>query len=129
LQKGATLEADLHPDMPMAFVDPDALKEVITSILTNAAEAINLDGCVSITSCWCKQFVVLSIQDNGVGMDVETMDKMFDPFFTTKAEVGRGFGASIARAYVKAWGGKIVVESAPDIGTKVMISVPVKSDS
>ena len=69
--------------------------------------------------------VLISIADNGCGMDENTMKRMFEPFFTTKP-VGQGTGMGMAMAYgtVKSHHGVIGVDSAQDRGTEICIVLP-----
>ena len=69
--------------------------------------------------------VLISIADNGCGMDENTMKRMFEPFFTTKP-VGQGTGMGMAMAYgtVKSHHGVIGVDSVQDRGTEICIVLP-----
>jgi signal transduction histidine kinase len=69
--------------------------------------------------------VLLTITDNGCGMDENTMNRLFEPFFTTKP-VGQGTGMGLAMAYgtVQSHGGAIGISSQPGIGTKIYIVLP-----
>jgi len=62
--------------------------------------------------------VVLSIKDNGPGMDVDTVEKKFVPFFTTK-ESGSGIGLSLSRQIIRIHNGNITCDSTPGKGTTV----------
>ncbi len=74
-------------------------------------------------------FMKITIEDNGPGIDAETIDKIFDPFFTTK-EVGEGTGLGLSISYgiVKDHGGSISVESIVGEGSSFLISLPLKFD-
>ena len=70
--------------------------------------------------------VVIEVEDNGVGMDETTRQRLFEPFFTTKdADRGTGLGLSIIYAIVRNHDGEITVESEPGMGTMFRVMLPV----
>ncbi|PIT98673.1 MAG: hypothetical protein COT74_13300 [Bdellovibrionales bacterium CG10_big_fil_rev_8_21_14_0_10_45_34] len=69
-----------------------------------------------------QDFIVISIQDNGPGIDSYLLHKIFDPFFTTRRDkCGTGLGLSIAKRFIESWNGKIQVESKKGQGTTFTI--------
>ena len=68
-------------------------------------------------------YVCLHVEDDGKGMDSETLEKVYDPFFTTHF-VGRGLGMSAAYGIVTNHGGFISISSTLDVGTSVRIYLP-----
>jgi two-component system, cell cycle sensor histidine kinase and response regulator CckA len=68
-------------------------------------------------------YVQLTVEDNGVGMDAETLARIFDPFFSTKF-TGRGLGLAAVLGIVRGHGGGLKVSSAPNIGTTFEIVLP-----
>jgi len=66
------------------------------------------------------------VEDNGLGMDRETKDKMFTLFFTSKGSQGTGLGLFIANQVIRQHGGIIEVESEPQKGSKFYIYLPKK---
>lgn len=68
--------------------------------------------------------VVIEVEDNGVGMDEQTLREAFDPLFTTRAR-GTGLGLAIVRKIVEEHGGSVSLESEPNLGTKVTAILPV----
>jgi signal transduction histidine kinase len=70
------------------------------------------------------QEVQFLVADNGIGMDQETREKAFTLFFSSKGSEGTGLGLFIAQKIAKAHGGQIAVDSAPDIGTRFLVTLP-----
>jgi len=105
----------------------DELKQVVLNILLNASEACADEGTIWLrTSRDPEGRAVLSVADDGVGIDPSDIGSIFDPFFTTKlATQGNGLGLSICYAIVKRAGGDIRVSSTPGKGTKVEVSLRV----
>ncbi len=110
---------------------PGLLRQVIMNILINAAHAIRERnsqslGKIVIQSKKTVNGICIVIQDDGVGLDMETKEHMFEPFFTTKrAGEGTGLGLSISRGIIEEqYGGKLLCESEPGVGTTFIIEVP-----
>jgi signal transduction histidine kinase len=70
------------------------------------------------------KWVLISVSDNGVGMDPKTREQALKPFFTTKGDNGTGLGLSIVEQIVSRTGGCIRIESEHGHGTTVRIAVP-----
>jgi CheY-like chemotaxis protein len=72
-------------------------------------------------------YVRISIQDRGIGISEENLDKLFDPYFSTKpmgTQKGMGLGLATAHAIIKKHGGDITIQSTPDMGTTVSMYLP-----
>jgi signal transduction histidine kinase len=67
--------------------------------------------------------VLLVVADSGTGIRPAALAQVFDPFFTTK-EAGTGLGLSIVRKIVDQHGGEVRIESEPDAGTRVIVTLP-----
>lgn len=111
------------------------INQVFMNILSNAAQAIDGQGNIWITTTPLKEFkgskdkrgfVQISIQDSGKGMNADTLDKIFDPFFTTKGVgQGTGLGLSISYGIVQNHGGEIQARSQSGVGTEFVVILPV----
>ena len=142
LSKRTTLEYALHQGPTFVQGDENQLLQVIMNLVTNAADAVgDKDGRIVVASelvqCDAEmlerlapdaelppgQYVRLSVQDNGCGMDADVVARMFDPFFTTKF-TGHGLGLAAVRGIVQRHGGAIRIESAKGEGTTVSVLLP-----
>jgi signal transduction histidine kinase len=104
------------------------LNQVWMNLLVNAAQAVNGNGEVLITTSLNDAEVQVSISDNGCGIATEHLQKIFDPFFTTKpVGEGTGLGLSIIYGIIERHGGSINVESTIGKGTDFHITIPVEA--
>ena len=121
-------------------MDPAQINQILANLCVNARDSITGVGRISIETCsktfdaaFCAghtgfvpgEYILLTVSDNGYGMDKETLSKVFEPFFTTK-EVGQGSGLGLAMVYgiVKQNDGFIDVYSEPGQGTCFNIYLP-----
>ena len=119
-----SLELGASDVLPRVSGDAEHLRRAITSLLINAAEALDgTDGSVKLSTTAREGCVVITVKDKGPGMDPEVLEHVFDPFFSTKF-LGRGLGLSAARGIVKEHGGEMLVESEPGRGTTVSVFLP-----
>jgi len=125
----------------MIAADVTQLRQVIMNLITNASDAIESQGSISIVTgaieCTsdCLQsfsvgedlepgmYVFLEVTDDGAGMDEETQGRIFDPFFTTKFS-GRGLGLAAVLGIVRGHRGGVKVTSAQGQGTTITIFFP-----
>ena len=119
-----SVQKDLRTLPPMT-IDQEQMKQVILNLLMNAMQAmpkggrLKLGGQVSEDDQWVQLFV----QDSGIGIPPEDINKLFDPFFSAR-EGGIGLGLSIAHRIIDQHHGRIEVESTPGKGTFFMIWLP-----
>jgi two-component system NtrC family sensor kinase len=124
------INTQFQEDLPMIVIDASQIERVIMNMIINAAEAMDGDGelILSTRSGPYSQHVELEFKDTGQGISPENLEKIFDPFFTTK-DVGHGTGLGLAISYgiVKAHKGSISVESEVGMGTTFIVRLPVKT--
>jgi signal transduction histidine kinase len=108
------------------------ISQLFINIIQNAHDACNSHEsagyvpAITVEAVVEKEQVTITIEDNGIGIPSEAMDKIFDPFFTTKpVGKGMGLGLSICAAITKSHGGHLNVRSVAGKGTKVIVSLPV----
>jgi putative PEP-CTERM system histidine kinase len=106
--------------------DPEQLATVFGHIIQNAQEACAENGTVEVVlESRDDGKAVISIRDNGVGMDEAFIrERLFQPFETTKGLTGMGVGAFESREYIRSLGGDIEVTSAPGVGSLFRITLP-----
>lgn len=100
-----------------------SLVGALTNLLENALQAIETGGRIDLDARRDGLLAMISVRDNGRGMNAETAARLFDPFFTTRAE-GTGLGLSIARGVARAHGGGIDVVSSPGAGAEFILTLP-----
>jgi two-component system, NtrC family, nitrogen regulation sensor histidine kinase NtrY len=112
--------ASVVPDDLTLMADDKLLAQVFINMIKNSTEAFgNLRGGEEISLNGAKNpdgRTVLTVNDNGPGMDIDTLEKIFVPFFTTK-ESGSGIGLSLSRQIIRLHNGNITCDSAPGEGT------------
>jgi signal transduction histidine kinase len=107
------------------MAEPDRLTSVLGHIVQNAQDATPPDGRVQIELRRSNDQAIVSIRDNGTGMDEEFVrNRLFRPFDSTKGLTGMGIGAYECREFVRAIGGQVEVESAVGRGTTFVIILP-----
>lgn len=105
--------------------DPDNLTMVFVHIIKNAQEATNKNGFVDVTLSREGDNAVIVVEDNGEGMDVSFMrERLFKPFVTTKSGKGMGIGVFQTNEIINSLGGKMTVESTPEVGSTFTLSIP-----
>jgi signal transduction histidine kinase len=114
--------------IPQVLCFPGKLNQVFLNILQNANQAIETTGIIKISTSMDKNWVYISIKDNGKGMSEEVAQRVFDPFFTTK-EIGKGtgLGLSISFGIIKEHNGDIEIKSKPGEGSEFIIKIPYKN--
>ncbi len=132
------LKTELLNDKNRLMIDEKLFRQVITNIVKNAfeaikmkfpicsqenAESLDMPGLVVVKSNVIKDNFVISISDNGIGMDSETLSHIFEPYYTTKAN-GTGLGMTMSYKIIKEFGGDIQVESEKGKGSVFLISIP-----
>lgn len=120
------IHKNFEPDLPMVPVDIQKIKHVFMNIILNAADAMEHQGNLSLSTRLdaSKKQVVVIIKDTGPGIPEDVLLKIFDPFFTTKDQgKGTGLGLSLAYRIVQDHGGKLSAESKVGEGAEFIIEL------
>ena len=131
LQKSFDQKIEIQSDLPAHLPimgDATSLSQALMNLCTNARDAMPDGGKLMIRGIREGNRIVVTVTDNGEGMDREAAEKCFDPFFTTKP-IGKGTGLGLSTSYgiIKSHEGLISVDSQPDRGTTFKIYIPAAS--
>jgi len=107
----------------LAEVDPAWMEQAFTNVVTNACQAMEPGGSLKVATRRDNGKIQVEFTDDGCGMAGETLEHAFDPFFTTKAR-GTGLGLPIVRTIVEAHRGAVDLESSPEEGTSLIVTLP-----
>jgi hypothetical protein len=140
LPAAISLELCLEEAPPRILADATSVHQVLMNLVTNSSHAMPAGGTVEIAARGFYvrdsvsrahpelregHYALVSVRDDGVGMDGETRARAFEPFFTTKAPGhGSGLGLAMVHAIVRDHGGATWLESAPGEGTTVNVLLP-----
>jgi len=105
-------------------VDADKLRQVLINLMNNAVQAMPDGGQMSLVSAQRNGDVFISVQDTGIGIEAQDLERVFEPLFTTKAK-GIGLGLALVKLLVEAHQGEIDVASERGKGTVFTVRLPV----
>jgi signal transduction histidine kinase len=107
------------------LTDPFQLRQVFLNLVTNAIQAVQGGGQVSLRLGGDDREVSFAVEDNGPGIPAENIERVFEPFFTTKAEgQGTGLGLAVSRGIVERLGGRIEIDNRPGEGCTFRVVLP-----
>jgi signal transduction histidine kinase len=119
-----SLTCDCSTSLPRLEFDENLLKQVLLNLIKNAMNAMEQGGRLSLHARPDGNQVLISVQDTGIGMDDETLQKIFEPYYTNKA-TGTGLGLTVVYKIMKEHRGDISVESRLGEGTTFTLSFPI----
>lgn len=131
-----SIKKNYAQNLPYIMADPNQLQQVFLNLLINAQQAVSErknEGEISLETSLIndsqgenKQFVLVTISDNGKGIQKNILAKIFDPFFTTKpVNKGTGLGLSVSHGIIKEHNGNIYAENNEGEGARFYIELPV----
>jgi signal transduction histidine kinase len=121
------LRTDLKEGLPAVVGDRVQLQQVVLNLVMNAVESTSAAAEspkeVLVTSRNEASEVIVAIEDSGVGIASENLDRLFNPFFTTKPH-GMGMGLAISRSTIESHGGRLWAASNPGRGATFQFALP-----
>jgi signal transduction histidine kinase len=131
--RGIETTLELPANLPPVAHDADQMQQVLINLIKNAAEASERGGRIVVNAAMAPArrpdgsgpAIVVSVTDQGCGIDADTQKTLFEPFFTTKTG-GTGLGLYITHDIVKRHGGGLTVSSLPGQGATFMVELPLE---
>ena len=127
----------LEDNLPRIQFDKEKVRRVVVNLMDNAFQAITerkrvakddiFEPNIEVTMQAIDQDIMIRVKDNGIGMDPETMDRAFEPLFTTRAR-GTGLGLANVKKIIEEHNGTIWLESKPNKGTAVIITIRAQTE-
>lgn len=114
--------------LPLISADVDQIKQVFIGIINNAADSMSTGGRLEIVAAKKGSFVEVAFTDTGPGMAKEQLSQVFQPLYSTKSDKGTGIGLALAQSIIRQHRGSISVDSYPEYGTTVIVTLPAVSD-
>ena len=117
------------PDIPSVAIDKDAFSRCLNNLLDNAIKFSPKSKSVDIYLQKKSGFIIISVEDQGIGIPKEDLDRIFDRFFQSRSsnqlsEKGTGLGLALVKHTIEAHGGRITVKSSPGQGSIFTIFLP-----
>lgn len=143
MSRSVKVVMNLEKDIPVIKADATQLQMVFSAVMSNASEAIEKSGSIQValqkkdvddkyamqhSGLKVGQYVLLTVEDDGKGLDREARERIFEPFFSTKLQ-GRGLGMAASYGIIINHGGWIEIDSEPGKGAVVSIYLPVSTDT
>jgi PAS domain S-box-containing protein len=130
-QKNINVEKSYPPDPIMLNGDENLIQQLLINLILNAIQAIKHDEGliiirVNLSGADDNRKIILKVEDDGIGIPDEDIQKIFDPFFTSRKENGFGLGLFISRIIVEKHAGNLIAQSRKGKGTVMTVEFPVE---
>jgi nitrogen fixation/metabolism regulation signal transduction histidine kinase len=127
---GITITTSLLKGLPKIKVDVNMIRQVLINLIQNAQDAMinnTKKPSIKINTNKYKNYLTLSIEDNGPGFSADILKKAFEPYVTTKSH-GTGLGLAIVKKIIEEHEGTIVVENIKSGGANINIQLPISKN-
>ena len=118
---GFELEVGAFPEKPL--LDPKLMRQVLVNLVKNAGEAISGNGIVKVSAHSEGDMLLITVEDNGCGIEPERIHSVFEPYNTSKPQ-GTGLGLTIVYRIVREHGGSVHLDSRSGEGTRFVLKLP-----
>lgn len=130
-EANVTIERKYAKSMPLVSIDKMKIQQALLNVILNALQASAKGDSITLHTAHVDvspAYVVVEVEDRGVGISEEDVQFVFDPFFTTKRS-GTGLGLSIVRSILVTHNGSVDIKSKKGKGTKITFKIPVSGKS
>ena len=125
LQEGRVIRVEIDlAKVPPILGNAAEIREVLTSLIFNAVDAMPKGGTITLRSSFEKNRAIIEVADTGTGMTEEVRDRCLEPFFSTKGDKGTGLGLSAALGIIKRHEATVEITSTLGVGTRFRVSIP-----
>jgi signal transduction histidine kinase len=107
-----------------AMFDRDRMLRVCKNLVENARKAMGRRGVLTIWYSAGEESFTIGVRDSGTGMSEDVLEHIFEPFYSSAEQGGTGLGMAIVKSIVETHGGHIDIESEPQQGTEVTVTLP-----
>jgi len=133
-EAGLELAVEVAAGLPDVVADKRALKQILINLLSNAIKFTDRGGRVRVGAAADGATIVLTVEDNGIGIGEEDLPRIGKPFFQARASYdrrhdGTGLGLSIVKGLVALHGGEIAIRSRVGEGTRITVRIPVDCEA
>lgn len=132
LSEGKHLLYDDPEDMPIIYGDKNRLKQVFINVIDNALKYTPEGGMIGVQvyQDYKEHTIKVVVADNGCGIDPEDLPKVKDKFYKANQKInGSGIGLAVADEIIKMHKGTLEIESSPEVGTTVTITIPIFNEA
>lgn len=131
---GIVIEQRVARDLPLLHADPLRLRQILINLLTNAVKFTPDGGRVTIEAAAVARSVRITVADTGIGMTAQEIALALEPFrqarkLSRRPREGSGLGLPLAKALVESHGGMLMIDSEPEIGTRITILLPTGAET
>jgi two-component system NtrC family sensor kinase len=114
----------------VVLASPNQLKQVVLNLIANARQAMPLGGTVHVDVSRLGANALVTVADDGPGIDPPLLSRIFEPFFTTKRDVGgTGLGLSVSLGIAESHGGTLIASSEPGVGARFTLRLPIATEA
>jgi PAS domain S-box-containing protein len=114
----------------LVLASQNQLKQIVLNLIANARQAMPLGGTVHVEVSRLGTHALVTVADDGPGIDPALLSRIFEPFFTTKRDLGgTGLGLSVSLGIAESHGGTVIASSEPGVGARFTVRLPLAEDA